>query len=92
MKISKTPGATRSVNYFSFGKFAGDKIGMIRGAADSAEFAMLNKPEMYLVDLPGYGFAKSSRSDQAQVSLAFKWLYLYTVNILFHVELCIRKL
>ena len=45
IKVSKTPGATRNINYFALGK------------------ELVSKPDLYLVDLPGYGFAKASKSE-----------------------------
>lgn len=45
VRISKEPGCTRSVNYFSLGMPG-------------------KEPKLYLVDLPGYGFAKTARTEQ----------------------------
>jgi len=50
VRISKTPGATRTINYFAFAN----------------EPPPSHKPEFYLVDLPGYGFAKAAKTDQAK--------------------------
>ena len=47
VRISKTPGATRTINYFAFAN----------------EPPPNHKPEFYLVDLPGYGFAKAAKTD-----------------------------
>ncbi len=53
-KTSSTPGKTRTVNFFSVNaKYAEDK---------------LPRREFYIVDLPGYGFAKASKTDKAQWS------------------------
>lgn len=45
VRISRSPGCTKNVNYFKFASR--------RGSA-----------ECYLVDLPGYGFARSSKEDR----------------------------
>ena len=60
VKISKTPGCTKSVNYFALsgkgnGQVAANKP--VHGASP---------PTLYLVDLPGYGFAEATQSEQAR--------------------------
>jgi GTP-binding protein len=52
VRISKSPGCTRSVNYFAF---MDSKNGKISG---------INSHKLYLVDLPGYGFAKASGQEK----------------------------
>lgn len=47
VRVSKEPGCTRSINYYSLGKGT-------------------NSHSVFLVDLPGYGFAKASKTDQKQ--------------------------
>lgn len=53
--ISKEPGCTRSVNFFAFVKDSEVKNDIHSSIAGHV---------MYLVDLPGYGFAKASKKDQ----------------------------
>lgn len=55
VRISRTPGATRTVNYFAFASEAAVASG---GAA--------RQPAFYLVDMPGYGFARAARDEQAK--------------------------
>lgn len=50
--VSKAPGCTRSVNYYALAK---SKV---------ATLTQGNKYTAYLVDLPGYGYAKASKADQ----------------------------
>lgn len=50
--VSKTPGCTRNVNYYALAK------------SKEATLTQGNKYTAYLVDLPGYGFAKASKEDQ----------------------------
>lgn len=45
--VSKTPGCTRSVNYYTL-------------------FKSNNNHICYFVDLPGYGYARASKTDQAK--------------------------
>jgi len=49
VRVGKTPGLTRSVNYFALGKRSESQ-----------------RPELYLVDLPGYGFAKAAKTESAR--------------------------
>jgi len=49
VRISKEPGCTRTINYYSLAKGQTEKK---------------CQPELYLVDLPGYGFAKAAREEQ----------------------------
>jgi len=50
VKTSKTPGATRNINYFAVSKDGNKK----------------SKPDLYLVDLPGYGFARAAKAEAAR--------------------------
>jgi GTP-binding protein len=62
-KVSGTPGKTRTVNFFAAeAKYAGEE-------AKRARF--------FLVDLPGYGFAKASKTDKAAWS---EFIRLYVKN------------
>jgi len=49
--VSSTPGKTQTLNYY--------RLGVKRSTAEHEDRA-----EFYLVDLPGYGFAKASRSNK----------------------------
>jgi GTP-binding protein len=49
---SSTPGRTRAINFFALHEGAGDK--------------MKQKPTMIFADLPGYGYAKISKSISAE--------------------------
>lgn len=49
VRVSNTPGRTRTINFFDVSLRLGVKPAMIR-----------------MVDLPGYGFAKASKTDRAQ--------------------------
>lgn len=60
VKISKEPGCTRSINFFAF--YKGDGIDV-------------NTHQLYLVDLPGYGFANAGKEDQKKWK-AFIYDYL----------------
>mmetsp|Transcript_28993 Transcript_28993/g.39826 ORF Transcript_28993/g.39826 Transcript_28993/m.39826 type:complete len:252 (-) Transcript_28993:91-846(-) len=48
VRVSKEPGCTKSINYYGFLK----------------EPSKLDNPRIYLVDLPGYGFAKVAKTEQ----------------------------
>ena len=50
--VSKAPGCTRNVNYYALAK------------SKEATLTQGNKYTAYLVDLPGYGYAKASKADQ----------------------------
>jgi GTP-binding protein len=50
VRTSKTPGCTRSVNYFALSK--------------SNQERGVSAHECYLVDLPGYGFAKAGKEEK----------------------------
>eukprot|EP00601_Ochromonadales_sp_CCMP2298_P000740 CAMPEP_0173183076 /NCGR_PEP_ID=MMETSP1141-20130122/8196_1 /TAXON_ID=483371 /ORGANISM="non described non described, Strain CCMP2298" /LENGTH=260 /DNA_ID=CAMNT_0014106249 /DNA_START=214 /DNA_END=996 /DNA_ORIENTATION=+ len=51
VRVSKEPGCTRSINYYGIAKSAAD-------LSSKKDFSS------YLVDLPGYGFAKKSKEEQ----------------------------
>ncbi len=57
VKISKTPGCTQSVNYFAFAK------GITHSNEKKQETANVKRAALYLVDLPGYGFAKTDKGN-----------------------------
>jgi len=67
VRISKTPGCTSSVNYFALGPNLGTP-GKESQAALPFGGAMDQATDLYLVDLPGYGFAKRSSDEQNQFS------------------------
>jgi len=77
VRTSKAPGCTRSVNYFALAKGGGggtssassssSSSSASSSSSESAKTAAANsrkRPELYLVDLPGYGFAKAAKSEQ----------------------------
>jgi GTP-binding protein len=51
-KVSSTPGRTRAINFFALHQGVGDK--------------MKQRPTMIFADLPGYGYAKISKSISAE--------------------------
>jgi GTP-binding protein len=51
-KVSSTPGRTRAINFFALHEGAGDKMKV--------------KPTLIFADLPGYGYAKISKSISAE--------------------------
>jgi GTP-binding protein len=51
-KVSSTPGRTRAINFFALHEGAGEK--------------MKQRPAMIFADLPGYGYAKISKSISAE--------------------------
>src|ERR1700735_3371496 len=51
-KVSSTPGRTRAINFFALHEGAGEK--------------MKARPAMIFADLPGYGYAKISKSISAE--------------------------
>jgi GTP-binding protein len=51
-KVSSTPGRTRSINFFALHEGAGEKMKI--------------KPTLIFADLPGYGYAKISKSISAE--------------------------
>lgn len=51
-KVSSTPGRTRAINFFALHEGAGEK--------------RTHKPKMIFADLPGYGYAKVSKSISAE--------------------------
>ena len=57
VRISRTPGATRTINYFSFAK------------------EPASRPAFYLVDMPGYGFARAARDEQAKWTAVMMGFY-----------------
>src|ERR1700748_3532418 len=51
-KVSSTPGRTRAINFFALHEGAGDKMKV--------------RPTLIFADLPGYGYAKISKSISAE--------------------------
>src|SRR6201996_6359092 len=51
-KVSSTPGRTRSINFFALHEGAGEKMKI--------------RPTLIFADLPGYGYAKISKSISAE--------------------------
>jgi len=68
-KVSKTPGRTQLLNFFSI-KEAGGAIKEAGGAIKEAGGAVEESGDTpgygRLVDLPGYGYAKAGRAEQAR--------------------------
>jgi len=62
-KVSATPGKTQAMNIFRIGPDAKPHVphdGVTRGRREEA------KGLYYLVDLPGYGYAKTSKTERAR--------------------------
>jgi GTP-binding protein len=68
-KVSKTPGRTQLLNFFSI-KEAGGAIKEAGGAIKEAGGGVEDRGDTpgygRLVDLPGYGYAKAGRAEQAR--------------------------
>jgi GTP-binding protein EngB required for normal cell division len=62
VRVSKDPGCTRSVNFYGFVNRQ-HEVSM-REKYDESHPVVQGKHEFYLVDLPGYGFAKASKVDR----------------------------
>lgn len=62
-KVSSTPGRTRAINFFALHRITGKGSG---GAANSGEPNLAARPSLIFADLPGYGYAKISRSISAE--------------------------
>lgn len=63
-KVSATPGKTQAMNVFRVGKESkgrGPSAPVDRGPLPPAA-----DPEYYLLDLPGYGYAKTSKTERAR--------------------------
>ncbi len=58
-KVSSTPGRTRAINFFALHKSTGKGSG---GTGKSASANLSPRPALIFADLPGYGYAKISRS------------------------------
>lgn len=59
MKVSKSPGCTTNMNYYTFLRGTDRAAFKSKSSTPSIDTHML-----YLVDLPGYGFAKRNKSEQ----------------------------
>ena len=59
VRVSKQPGCTKSVNYFGYVRpsSADTKLGV-------NDKISMNRHELYLIDLPGYGFAKVGQEER----------------------------
>jgi GTP-binding protein len=64
-KVSSTPGKTQAMNVFRVGSLESG-IGSGRGAASSSQLRTPDSPLYYLIDLPGYGYAKTSKTERAR--------------------------
>ncbi|MBW8773111.1 MAG: GTP-binding protein [Gemmatimonadetes bacterium] len=63
-KVSSTPGKTQTMNVFRIGPQAsghGPHDGVTRGPRPEAR-----GPNYYLIDLPGYGYARTSKTERAR--------------------------
>jgi len=64
-KVSATPGKTQTMNVFLVGSL---ELGVGSGASRAGSNSQLQAPNSrpyYLVDLPGYGYAKASKTHRA---------------------------
>src|SRR5437867_11291226 len=59
-KVSGTPGKTRMLNVYLMGAGSGEQGA---GSADSGSLPPAPR-SLYLLDLPGYGYAKASHTDR----------------------------
>jgi len=72
-RVSKQPGKTRLINYFRLRTYGGtvEVDNRVRGVAEefadhAGDIDALKIPEeFYLVDLPGYGFARVSKEEKS---------------------------
>lgn len=64
VRVSKDPGCTKSVNYYGF--VHQQHEASMKDKYDENHRVVLGKHEFYLVDLPGYGFAKVSKTEREQ--------------------------
>src|SRR5690349_24229395 len=60
-KVSSTPGKTQTLNVFRVGQEAGGQGQGPRPRLDRGPLPPAAGPEYYLIDLPGYGYAKTSK-------------------------------
>lgn len=61
VRVSKTPGCTRTINFFSIsGQNSVNTVNSTSGKNQGA----LDAHIAYLVDMPGYGFAKAGKEEQ----------------------------
>ena len=63
MKISKSPGCTTNMNYYTFLRGT-DRTYNPSEKKSKSSTPSIDTHMLYLVDLPGYGFAKRNRSEQ----------------------------
>jgi len=71
-KVSGTPGKTRMLNVYVLGAGSGE-----RGAGDRGDRSLLPAPRsLYLLDLPGYGYARASQADRQ----AFRHLIRHVIE------------
>lgn len=64
VRISSKPGHTKGVNFFTLGQGMGE--GGV-GAKGERRRRRAADPHAYLVDLPGYGFARGSKSERKAI-------------------------
>jgi GTP-binding protein len=64
-KVSSTPGKTQTMNIFRIGSQGGQGVGARRRAADAPRTTH-HAPLYYLVDLPGYGYARTSKTERSR--------------------------
>ena len=65
-KVSGTPGKTQTMNVFRVGS---SELGVRSGAGSARENSQLQTPDSrpyYLIDLPGYGYANTSKTERAR--------------------------
>ena len=68
VRISKEPGCTRSINYYAIMKDSKDSNYKDSSNISTSKDNIINDMDrshlLYLIDLPGYGFAKISKKEQ----------------------------
>jgi GTP-binding protein len=65
-KVSSTPGKTQAMNVFRVGS---SELGVGSGPSRGRNSSQLQTPSSqpyYLIDLPGYGYAKTSKTERAR--------------------------
>ena len=64
-KVSATPGKTQAMNVFRVASYE-SRVASGHEATTGSQLATRNSRPYYLVDLPGYGYAKTSKTERAR--------------------------
>lgn len=65
-KVSSTPGKTQTMNVFRVESAESRVKSPHARAEDNSGLSTLNAGSYYLIDLPGYGYAKTSKTERAR--------------------------